>query len=92
MKTYKELMTLPTFEERFNYLVMHGKVGDSTFGYDRWLNQKFYTSSEWRNVRKMIAAYMNSTATRLYPSCGRYDILSGNNQRKGRCSSTFRYW
>lgn len=55
MKTYTELMTLPTFEERFNYLVMHGRVGDPTFGYDRWLNQKFYTSSEWRRIRKIIA-------------------------------------
>ena len=55
MKTYKELMALPTFEERFEYLKENGVVGEPTFGYDRWLNQKFYTSNEWRKVRKMIA-------------------------------------
>ena len=55
MKTYKELMTLPTFEDRFHYLENGNKVGDPTFGYDRWLNQKFYTSPEWRRIRRIIA-------------------------------------
>lgn len=55
MKTYKELMTLPTFEDRFHYLENGNKVGDPTFGYDRWLNQKFYTSTEWRRIRRIIA-------------------------------------
>lgn len=55
MKTYKELMTLPTFEERFHYLEQKSIVGDPTFGYDRWLNQNFYNSHGWRNVRRVIA-------------------------------------
>ncbi|MBP5553912.1 MAG: hypothetical protein J6X94_03470 [Lachnospiraceae bacterium] len=55
MKTYTELMTLPTFEERVDYLMLHGTIGEPTFGYDRWLNQKFYTSYEWRKIRKQIA-------------------------------------
>jgi uncharacterized protein YgiM (DUF1202 family) len=54
MKTYSELITLPTFEERFEYLKCPGKIGDDTFGYDRWVNQKFYTSQQWRNFRNRI--------------------------------------
>lgn len=54
MKSYDELLTLKTFEERFNYLRCPGKIGDETFGYDRWLNQKLYTSQQWRNFRNRI--------------------------------------
>ena len=54
MKSYNELLTLKTFEERFNYLKCPGKIGDDTFGYDRWVNQKFYTSQQWRNFRNRI--------------------------------------
>ena len=53
-KSYNELITLGTFEERFEYLKCPGKIGDDTFGYDRWVNQKFYTSPEWRNFRNKI--------------------------------------
>jgi hypothetical protein len=53
-KTYSELITLPTFEERFNYLKIPGVVGRETFGYDRWLNQKFYSSAEWKRLRNFI--------------------------------------
>ena len=53
-KSYDELLTLKTFEERFNYLKCPGKIGDDTFGYDRWINQKFYTSQQWRNFRNRI--------------------------------------
>lgn len=53
-KTYKELVSLKTFEERFNYLSLDGIVGDSTFGYDRYLNQVLYHSSEWRTIRDKI--------------------------------------
>lgn len=53
-KSYNELLTLGTFEERFEYLKCPGKIGDDTFGYDRWVNQKFYTSPEWRNFRNKI--------------------------------------
>lgn len=51
IRTYRELRRLPTFEERFDYLVLRGTVGESTFGFDRWINQHFYQSTEWRNAR-----------------------------------------
>lgn len=54
MKTYSELILLPTFEERFNYLKLDGIVADSTFGFDRYLNQNFYRSKEWRKLRDEI--------------------------------------
>lgn len=54
IKTYSELITLPSFEERFEYLKLGGKVGEETFGYDRWLNQMFYNSREWRDFRREI--------------------------------------
>ena len=52
MKTYTELITLPTFEERFNYLKLNGKVGESLFGSKRLLNQNFYRSPEWKRARR----------------------------------------
>ena len=54
MKSYDELITLPTFEERFEYLRCDGRIGEDTFGYDRWINQRFYTSQQWRNFRNRI--------------------------------------
>ena len=54
IKTYSELITLPTFEERYKYVKLDGKVGEETFGYDRWLNQMFYNSDEWRRFRRDI--------------------------------------
>lgn len=54
IKTYNELILLPTFEERFEYLKLSGRVGEETFGFDRWLNQKFYRSSEWKHVRDQV--------------------------------------
>ena len=56
IKTYKELSRLPTFEERFEYLKQGATVGEDTFGRERYLNQKFYTSPEWRRLRKFIIA------------------------------------
>ena len=53
-RTYSELITLPTFEERYAYLKLDNIVGDSTFGYARYLNRKFYSSNEWRQIRKHI--------------------------------------
>jgi len=53
-RTYSELSRLPTFEERFEYLSLRGIVGRETFGYDRYLNQAFYRSREWRNLRHEI--------------------------------------
>lgn len=52
IRKYSELRRLETFEERFKYLSLNGVVGRSTFGFDRWLNQEFYTSREWRNSRR----------------------------------------
>lgn len=53
-RTYSELQYLTTFEERFDYLCLSGSVGVETFGFDRWINQSFYTSSEWRRVRQYV--------------------------------------
>lgn len=53
-KTYSELITLPTFEERFRYLRLRGAVGEDTFGFDRYLNQTFYRSAEWKRVRDLV--------------------------------------
>ena len=56
LKSYSELLMLPTFEERYEYLRLHGAVGEDTFGFDRWINQDFYTSNEWRKFRRQIIA------------------------------------
>lgn len=56
IRTYSELRRLDTFEDRFDYLELKGIVGESTFGYDRWINQHFYTSREWRRVRTYVIA------------------------------------
>lgn len=53
-RSYSELRQLETFEERFRYLALKGSVGQSTFGFDRWVNQGFYTSREWRQARDGI--------------------------------------
>lgn len=55
-RTFSELVQIPTFEERFEYLSLDGQVGESTFGFDRWLNQKFYRSTEWRRIRNFVIA------------------------------------
>lgn len=54
VKTYSELITFPTFEERYKYLRLGGKVGEDTFGFDRYLNQSFYKSDEWLSVRNKV--------------------------------------
>lgn len=54
IRTYTELMQIPTFLERYRYLKLGGKVGEETFGWERYLNQKFYRSNEWRNFRRQI--------------------------------------
>lgn len=54
IRTYSELITIPTFEERYNYLKLNGIVGKETFGYDRYLNQLLYRSSGWRSFRDRI--------------------------------------
>lgn len=56
MKTrcYSELRRIDTFEERYEYLKMAGEVGAATFGFDRWVNQSFYASQEWKSVRSYV--------------------------------------
>ena len=54
--TYRELIRLPTFEDRFQYLKLDGKVGEETFGFDRYFNQKFYRSKEWKDIRNYVIA------------------------------------
>lgn len=54
VRTYRELKRIEGFEERFQYLSLSGRVGRSTFGFDRYLNQRFYTSREWRDLRHHI--------------------------------------
>ena len=54
IRTYSELITIPTFIERYRYLKLGDKVGEETFGFDRYLNQIFYRSKEWKDVRNFI--------------------------------------
>lgn len=54
MKSYSELIRIPSFEERFQYLRINGIVGEETFGCDRYLNQIFYKSEEWKRIRRRV--------------------------------------
>lgn len=54
IKCYSDLIKLPTFEERFRYLMLYGRVGEDTFGYDRYLNQLVYKNYKWRKLRDQI--------------------------------------
>lgn len=54
IRTYSELIALPTFEERYDYLRLGGKVGEETFGFDRWINQKFYKDPKWLAARDQV--------------------------------------
>ena len=54
IRTYQELIKLKTFKERYRYLKLGGKVGEETFGFDRYLNQKFYRSAEWKRIRDYV--------------------------------------
>lgn len=53
-RTYSELMRISSFEDRFKYLELHGSTSDMTFGNDRYLNQRFYRSNEWKRVRDLV--------------------------------------
>ena len=55
-RTVTGLYQLRSFEDRFAYLSLQGFVGEATFGYDRYLNQRFYTSRQWRDVRRDVIA------------------------------------
>lgn len=54
IKTYSELIEIPTYIDRFKYLSLDGMVGAETFGYDRYLNQVLYSSREWQKVRRDV--------------------------------------
>lgn len=53
-RTYSELIQFPSFEERFDYANLEGRVGEETFGYDRYINQALYGSEEWRRFRRKV--------------------------------------
>lgn len=54
IRRYRELHGIESFEDRYKYLALRGTVGDTTFGFDRYLNQRFYTSAEWRKLRQHV--------------------------------------
>lgn len=70
IKTYSELITIPSFIDRFNYLKLGGLVGQETFGFDRYLNQTLYTSNEWKRFRRDIIIRDNG----LDLACDGYEI------------------
>lgn len=53
-RSYSQLKRIESFEDRFEYLKLVGEVGRATFGFDRWINQTFYTSHEWKSVRQHV--------------------------------------
>lgn len=54
IKTYHEMLNFDTFEDRYNYLRLFGVVGDDVFGFGRYINQRFYSSSDWRSIRTQV--------------------------------------
>lgn len=54
IRSYSELILIPTFVGRFRYLKLDGRVAEETFGFDRYLNQRLYTSREWRQIRDYV--------------------------------------
>lgn len=54
IRTYNELITLPFYEDRVEYLRTHNALGEETFGYERWMNQRFYKSAVWKRVRREV--------------------------------------
>lgn len=77
MKTYSELILLPTYEERYDYLRIGGQVGIETFGASRFLNQEFYRSKQWRKIRDYIIARDNACDL----ACPGYEIEDGREIR-----------
>ena len=60
IRTYSELISLPTFEDRYRYLQLNGAVGKDTFGFDRYINQQFYRSKEWQRIRDEVVIRDNA--------------------------------
>lgn len=54
IRTYSELMMFSSFEDRYQYLRLNGSIGETTFGFDRYINQKFYRSAEWKQIRNYV--------------------------------------
>ncbi len=73
MRTYSELIKLPTLSERFEYLKLDGAIGAETFGFERYLNQNFYRSEIWRRIRNQVIVRDNGCDFGLedYPIGGR---------------------
>lgn len=59
IRTYSELIKMDSFQDRFEYLKLDGRVGQDTFGFDRIFNQMFYRSKEWKHIRHLIIARDN---------------------------------
>ena len=59
IRTYSELITIPTFKGRYEYLRLKGIIGEETFGFDRYLNQSFYRSREWMDIRDYVSVRDN---------------------------------
>lgn len=74
-KSYSELVNLDTFEDRFKYLKLDGGVGQATFGFDRLINQQFYTSHEWKSVRRLVILRDNGCDLGIYGYEIHVDIL-----------------
>lgn len=75
LRRYSELITLPTFEERIKYLQLQSGVGIDTFGFDRYLNQAFYNSSEWKRIRRSVIIRDNGCDLAFPGQEIRYGIL-----------------
>lgn len=54
--TFSEMEKIPTFRGKYRYLRLRGAVGQDTFGFDRWMNQQFYASAEWKHIRQVVIA------------------------------------
>lgn len=76
IRTYEELIKYKSFKERYNYLKLDGIIGEETFGFDRYLNQKFYNSIEWKQIRDQVIArdMGNDLALEEYPINGKIFI------------------
>jgi hypothetical protein len=72
-RTYSELRRLRTFKGRYRYLELRGTLGESTFGFDRWVNQRFYKSQEWKQVRDFVIVRDNGCDLGIFG----YEIHSG---------------
>jgi len=73
IRTYLELSRLETFEERYHYLELKGVLGARTFGFDRWINQRFYSSQEWKSIRNHVIVRDNGCDLGVEG----YEIFSG---------------